>query len=181
MKVFRYPLRSLVGDYIRAFVGVAVGLGVLVSVPVSWVIALVFGSITLLFLTFGAWTVNRHLVQVAVTNDQIGCRGFGTKSLSWDELSRIKLRYYGVRRQTKASGSGFMQLTLRGGRTKLTFESSLDGFDFIAWRAAKAMRDNAAQVDPTSAGNLLALGIDADGEGPPPDDYVYFAGRGDQS
>ena len=45
----------------------------------------------------------------------------------------------------------------------------MQGFNYIAWRAAKAARDNGVSVDPTSAGNLLALGFDADGEMPPPE------------
>ena len=61
-----------------------------------------------------------------------------------------------------------MQLTLKGGGTSFTLESSLEGFDYIAWRASKAARENGLSMDPTSAGNLLAIGLDADGEMPPP-------------
>ncbi len=61
-----------------------------------------------------------------------------------------------------------MQLTLTGGGTSLTFESSLAGFDYITWRASKAARENGLSMDSTSAGNLLAIGLDADGESPPP-------------
>ena len=61
-----------------------------------------------------------------------------------------------------------MQLTLKGGGTSITFESSLAGFDYITWRASKAARENGLSMDPTSAGNLLAIGLDADGESPPP-------------
>ena len=63
-----------------------------------------------------------------------------------------------------------MQLTLKGGGRSFTFESSMDGFRYVAWRAAKAMRENGQSVDPTSAGNLLAIGLDADGEKPPPEE-----------
>lgn len=176
MKVFRYPVRSLVGDYIRAAVGVALGVGVLSSVSASMLVVLVFGCLTLLFGVFGFWTLSRHLAAVAVSDDGIACRGLVGKALPWSALDQMKLRYFGARRQSKTSGGGFLQLTLRGGGTKLTFESSLEGFDFIAWRAAKAMRENAASLDPTSAGNLLALGIDADGEGPPPAGDPALAG-----
>ena len=56
-----------------------------------------------------------------------------------------------------------MQLTLRGGGgASLTLESSIEGFEYIAWRAAKAARDNRVTLDETSAGNLLDIGIDAD-------------------
>ena len=166
--VFRYPVRALMGDYLRATIGVALGAGMLLGVAASPVVLLIFGGLTVLFLTFGLWTINRHVATIDVTDDYISSRGLVSKILPWPALERLKLRYFGVRRQSKSGASGFMQLTLRGGGTKLTFESSLEGFEFIAWRAAKAMRDNAASLDPTSAGNLLALGIDADGDGPPP-------------
>jgi len=174
--VLRYPVRSLVGDYLRATVGIALGLGMLMGVSASPTILLIFGGLTLLFLVFGLWTVNRHMAAIDVTDEHIACRGLVSKYLPWSALDRLKLRYFGVRRQSKSSASGFMQLTLRGGGIRLTFESSLEGFEFIAWRAARAMRDNAAALDPTSAGNLLALGIDADGEGPPPAGSPALAG-----
>ena len=85
-----------------------------------------------------------------------------------ENLERIKLRYYGTKRQERGRG-GFMQLTLKGGGASLACDSGIEGFRYIAWRAAKAARDNGVSVDPASAGNLLALGLDADGEAPPPD------------
>lgn len=169
MKVYRYPLRSLLGDYLRAGVGLAVGLGVLVTVPASLTIVLVFGGLTLLFLLFGLRTVQRHMLQVALTDEQICGASIRTAVLPWQSLERIKLRYYGTRRQRRREdGGGFMQLSLKGAGTALTLESSIDGFELIAWRAAKAARENGVSLDPTSAGNLLDLGIDADRDTPPP-------------
>ncbi len=165
MKVFRYPTKALVGDYIRSAVGLAVGLGVLASAPPGPAIVIIFGGVTALFLVFGLRTVQRQLLQVAVTNTEIRSAGFGTRVVAWDTLRRVKLRYYGSRRQrTQESRGGFMQLTLKGEGGSMTLESSLDGFEYIAWRATKAARDNGVSLDPTSAGNLLHLGIDADAE-----------------
>jgi len=62
-----------------------------------------------------------------------------------------------------------MQLKLKGGGRSLTYDSGMEGFDSVAWRAAKAIRDNGFSMDPTSAGNLLSLGVDADQESPPPE------------
>lgn len=169
MRVYRYPLRSLLGDYLRAGIGLAVGLGVLVTVPASLTIVSVFGGLTLLFLLFGLRTVHRHMLQVALTDEQICGASFRTAVLPWQSLERIKLRYYGTRRQRRREdGGGFMQLSLKGAGTALTLESSIDGFELIAWRAARAARENGVSLDPTSAGNLLDLGIDADRDTPPP-------------
>jgi hypothetical protein len=61
-----------------------------------------------------------------------------------------------------------MQLTIKGDGVSITMDSSLEGFDLVAWRAAKAARENAVSLDPASAGNLLGIGIDVDNDSPPP-------------
>ena len=170
MNVFRYPPKTLVGDYIRSAVGLAVGLGVLASAPSSVTVIVIFGALSTLFLAFSYRTVQRHLLRIAITNDEICSTGFGTRVMPWQALDRLKLRYYGTRRQrNREAGGGFMQLTLAGAGASLTLESSITGFEYIAWRAAKAARENGVGLDPTSAGNLLDLGIDADADQPAPE------------
>ncbi len=170
MNVFRYPVRSLVGDYLRAGVGLAVGLSVLANAPDSVTVVIIFGSLTALFLGFAYRTLRRNLMRVAVTTETIRGSGLGVRELPWDKLDLVKLRYFGTRRQRqREAGGGFMQLTLEGAGASLTLESSIEGFEYIAWRAAKAARDNGVGLDPTSAGNLLELGVDADEAGPAPE------------
>ncbi len=162
MTVYRYPRRTLIGDYVRTAAGLAIGIGVLVSVPPSPVMLAIFGGTTLLFLVFGMRTLQRHLVQVAVTSDGISAAGLGTRALRWDSLDRLSLRYYGTRRQQREGSGGFLQLGLHGDGTALRLESSIDGFDEIIRRAVHAARQNGIALDPTSAGNLLGLGVDVD-------------------
>ncbi len=176
MRVFRYPLRALVGDYIRSSIGVAVGLSVLLTVPASTTIIVIFGGVTLAFLIFGLRTVQHHVMQVALTEEGLGCRDFRTRALPWDDLSLVKLRFFGTRKQAaRDDGSGFMQITLKGAGVSMTFESSLEGFELLAWRATKAARDNGVSLDPATAGNFLQLGIDADGDVPPPGNDPDFS------
>lgn len=167
MKVYRYPGRALTGDYIRAAAGIVVGFGVLLSAPSTPAIILFGGGVAGLFSFFGYRTIQRHMTRVAVTDAEICNAALGTSVMSWSDLERLKLRYYGTRRQDQGRG-GFMQLTLKGAGASLTYESSMQGFNYIAWRAAKAARENGISLDPTSAGNLLALGLDADRDTPPP-------------
>ena len=169
MNVFRYPGKSLIGDYVRSGVGLAVGLGVLASASPSITIVIIFGTLTALFLAFGFRTVKRQMLRVAVTDEEIRGAGLGTRALPWGRLDHLKLRYYGTRRQrTRVSSGGFMQLTLKGAGATMTLESSIDGFEYIAWRATKAARENGVSLDSASAGNLLELGIDADTDQPAP-------------
>jgi hypothetical protein len=170
MKVVRYPVKALLADYFRAGIGLSVGLGVLVSVPPSPVILLVFGGLSAVFGVFGFRTLRRHVTTISIGDAAIGSQGLGACTLPWHELEMLKLRYYGSRRQrSRGEGEGFMQLTLCGAGASLTLESSVEGFEYIVWRAAKAARDNRVALDQTSAGNLLDIGIDADAEEPAPD------------
>ena len=169
MNVFRYPAKSLIGDYIRSGAGLAVGLGVLASASSSTAIVIIFGALTALFLAFGFRTAKRQMLRVAVTDEEIRGVGFGMRALPWGRLDRLKLRYYGTGRQRiRESSGGFMQLTLAGAGATITLESSIDGFEYIAWRATKAARENGISLDSASAGNLLELGIDADADQPAP-------------
>jgi hypothetical protein len=168
MMVHRYPARALAGDYLRAGAGLAVGLGVLLSTPLSPAIVTIFGSWSALFGYFAFRTVQRNVTRVAVTDTEICDVGLRTRVMAWADLQWLKLRYFGTKRQERSKG-GFMQLKLKGGGRSLTYDSGMEGFDYVAWRAAKAIRDNGFSMDPTSAGNLLSLGVDADRESPPPE------------
>lgn len=161
MRIYRYPLKTLIGDYIRSACGVLLGAGVFLSVPLSPLIVIVFGIVLVLFTLFAVQTILRHITQVALTDDEICAARFGTVVLPWRDLERVKLRYYGSRPQSRPKG-GFMQLTLKGGGASLRLESHLDGFEDVARHAAMAARENRISLDPTSAGNFLAFGLDPD-------------------
>lgn len=174
METLRYPPGSLLGDYLRSAAGFGVGVGVLATASASWPVIAVFGTLAGLFGIFGARTFERHVTRVAVNDSEIARAAIGTRIIPWDRLEHARLRYYGSRRQQRDQ-DGFMQLKLRGAGTTITFESNLQGFDYIVWRAARAIRDNGVSLDPTSAGNMLALGIDADAETPPPPHVAEMA------
>lgn len=168
MRQFRYPPRVLYGDYLRSAAGLGVGLGVLLTVPPNLPVIIIFGSLAALFGVFGLRTVHRHSLRIAVTDEAIACRGVVTKVIPWDALTAMKLRYFGSRRSKwRPIGSGFMQLTLKGAGRAMTFESSVDGFDWLAGRAAAAMRARGLALDPATASNLIELGIDPDDAGDP--------------
>ncbi len=168
VRIYRYPGQALAGDYIRSLVGVAVCLGILLAQPANLVVLVLACGIGALFAYFAFRTVQRHMTKVAVTDAEICNAGLASRVMPWGSLEHLKLRWYGTRRQDRGGG-GFMQLTLSGGGMAFTYDSGMPGFNYIAWRAAKAARDNDVSVDPDSAGNLLALGLDADGEMPPPE------------
>lgn len=168
MRQLRYPPRLLYGDYLRSVAGLFVGLGALIAVPPSLPVVAIFGSLAGLFAVFGLRTLHRHRLRVAVTEEAIACRGAVTKVIAWRDLDEVKLRYFGSRRSKwRPAGSGFMQLTLKGGGTGMTFESTIEGFDWLAGRAAVALRARGLEFDPATATNLIDLGIDPDDPGTP--------------
>lgn len=161
MRQFRYPSRTLMSDYLRSAAGLFVGFGVLLSVPPSLPVVLLFGSLAALFAAFALRTLYRHNLRVAVTDDAIACRGLVSRVIPWQEIAGMKLRYFGSRRSKwRPLGSGFMQLTVKGAGAAMTFESSIEGFEWLAARAAAAMRARGLDLDPATAGNLIELGID---------------------
>ena len=163
MRQLRYPPRVLYADYLRSAAGLAVGLGVLLTVPPGPVVVAVFGALAVLFGTFGLRTAQRHNLRVTVGQESIACHGVTAKAIPWRDLAAMKLRYYGSRRSRRRPlGGGFMQLTLKGAGRAMTFESSLEGFDWLAGRAAAAMRARGLPLDPATAGYLIDLGIDPD-------------------
>lgn len=173
---YRYPPRALVGDYVRSVGGMAFGLTILLVNPFDpWIFG-IFGSLTAAFALFGLRTLRHHIQRVAVTPDGVFVKDLGNRGLPWQGLQQLRLRFYGSRRQRVSekpmAGGGFLQLTLagrglRGEPRKLKFDSTLTGFKDVAWHAARAARANSVELDPTTAGNLLDIGVDADDDSGP--------------
>jgi len=167
VRTLRYPPRVLLGDYLRSAAGLFVGLGVLLSVPPGPVVLTLFGAVALLFAVFGLRTLHRQFLRVAVTESEIACRGARLQVLPWSDLEDVRLRYFGSRRSKwRLLGSGFMQLTLKGAGASMTFESSIEDFDWLAGRAAQALHAQGRRLDAASASNLIELGIDPGGDPP---------------
>ncbi len=175
MLELRYPPRSLTADWLRTLCGLGIGFGMLLFAPLTWWTGIVFGAIALLFLYFGRRTLEKQLQRIAIGEEGLWVRDLGEQVLPWAELDRLKLRFYGSRRQHRKlrageeTTSGFMELTLSAGKSRVKFDSTLDGFALVAWRAARAARAAGLALDPATAGNLLDIGVDPDQDTVPPE------------
>jgi|TARA_R110002072_G_scaffold12038_22_gene53073 hypothetical protein len=176
---YRYPVKRLVGDYLRAGSGVAIsGAILLFAEPAPWVLV-IFAVILAIFLFFGLRTVKQHRTEVVLSDQGVLLHVFGAgKALKWSDLAAVRLRYYGSRRQRSQQQGGFLQLDLRGAGNKLSFESSLQGFRDLSWHAAKAAREQNAESDPSTASNFLAIGVSLEEETPRPIGEGYGHGAG---
>ncbi|WP_448191726.1 hypothetical protein [Azospirillum sp. sgz301742] len=154
--ILRYPPAGLMGDYARAAAGLAMTVSPLLLLTLTVWIAVPLGLAAILFAAFAARTAQRHVTRVVVDEDGVRAEGPLGGAVRWDALSGLRLRYYATRRDRT---DGWLVLTLTGGG-RVRVESTLDGFDALAERAAEAARRNAVPLDRATQDNLLALGID---------------------
>lgn len=153
----RTPPAALAGDYARAAAGLAMsGLPLLLLDLSAWV-AVPLALAAVLFAAFAARTAQRHLTRIVVDDDGVRAEGPLGGAVRWDALSGLRLRYYATRRDRT---DGWLVLTLSGGGGRVRVESTLDGFDALAERAAQTARRNAVPLDRATQDNLLALGIE---------------------
>jgi len=156
VSAYRYPAASLRADYLRAAIGFVLTAGLAVLARGEAIAVAVLGACALLFLAFGLRTWRRQATAIELTEEGISTSGGRCVTLPWRELTGFKLRYYATKRDRTG---GWMQLHLQAGRTRLSVESTLDGFAEVARRAATAAAANRLSFDPVTRNNLAALGV----------------------
>ena len=153
---FSYPASAMAGDYLRAAAGLVPTLLILATVSVGEVAGIVLGGFAAIFGTFAVRTALRHTTTLEMGGGELRALGLRGAALRWCELDRVKLAFYSTRRDRK---SGWMQLELGAGRTRLSLDSRLDGFDAVVRHAVAAAADRDLQLSEATAANLQALGI----------------------
>ncbi|GAB5470037.1 MAG: hypothetical protein Kilf2KO_30670 [Rhodospirillales bacterium] len=175
MLELRYPSKSLTGDWFRTVCGLGIGFGMLLFAPITWWTGIIFGSVSLLFCYFGKRTLEKQLQRIAVSDEGLWVRDLRDRALPWPELTQLRLRFYGSQRQHRKlkageeTSSGFLEMTVAAGDRRVKFDSTLEGFALLAWRAAGAARAAGIALDPATAGNLLDIGVDPDQDTAPPE------------
>ena len=157
---YRYPLKRLAGDYVRAGAGLlltAMPLLLLSLSPLPFAILLL---LAVLFTGYGVHTAFCHRRRINVNEEQISAEPDGT-CLNWRDLREVKLEYYSTRKESTA---GWMQMTLRSSNKRLRIDSRLDGFQDIARYAATSAHANDLFLSRATTANLAALDIDVDGK-----------------
>lgn len=164
MTQHRYPLDAVVGDYLRAGVGLALTAGPAALAPLDSPVQYVLLPLAVLFAMFAVRTGRRHGARVEIARDTLSLFQPRQVSLSIGNVKSVKLSYYSTK--TDRAG-GWMQLTLdgaggpRGGTIRV--DSGLEGFADVARWAAAAARVNGIELSRATLANLGALGIEVDG------------------
>ena len=153
----RYPGRSLAGDYLRGGIGLVMAGAMWAALPAAGYVHVVFGGLTLLFALFTIRTAWRQSLRFELLPEGAAQRWPQRRVLLWDRLDSLRLRYYSTRRNREG---GWMTLTMRAGDMRMSFESTLEGFDAMAQRAALAARQRNLPLDDPTRANLGALGIE---------------------
>lgn len=157
MTEFRYAPKALLGDYLRAGIGLALMLPLTFAVPSGSVMQWIFALILLFFALFGARTLARQHSRIVMDSMQIAIFSWRQRRLEWAKLAALKLSFFSTQRDR---ASGWMELTLKGDGTVIRIDSALDGFADIARNAADAARRSGATMNEATRANLASLGIE---------------------
>jgi hypothetical protein len=159
MVELRYPLTSLVYDYMRGILGLGISAVIVQSIgfdtPIFWVIL----GLAVLFLVWLANTALRHASRIRFDEEGLRSVPWPKKTIAWSGLEEMALRYYSTRRKRK---DGWMTLTLKSGKDKIDIESTLPHFADIVARAAYAAKKVNLPLDQVTLDNMDALGVKVD-------------------
>lgn len=161
---YRYPVKSLRGDYFRAGAGLAVCTLPLIFAPPFGGVFLVFGSLATMFAVYGLRAWARQMTVVDLTETVVSTAGptiisgrlASRVTLAWDEVRAVKLSFYSTRRERT---DGWMSLKLKGAGESLNIESDLDGFQDIVAKAAAVAKANHVPLSEATVSNFAVLGI----------------------
>lgn len=154
-----YDRRTLLADFARSAAGMAFTLGPALFLNPIPVLFWIFLAAGMLFLAFGVKTAQKWVTRVSMTADELTVSTPFTASIAWKDLKSVKLRFYATRRKTR---KGWMQLTLRDGRSRVVLDSALEDFDTVSKYAGRWILRNDLDLDVPSRENFLALGIRLD-------------------
>jgi hypothetical protein len=156
VSLHRYAPQTLIGDYMRA------GLGLLLTVPPlmflnpDTAIALALGIVAAVCLFFLARTIDRNRAVVSVDDDGIKLTGLRSASVRWAELARMTLAYYAVKRD---KSDGWMEITLKDAKATIKLDSRLENFGAVVVKAARVARERRIPLNQITLSNLKALNI----------------------
>ena len=161
---FGYPMRALMLDYAGGGAGLVVTLGPLGFVPLAAPVAWLLTALAALFLVYFGRTVCRQLTHIEL--DAAGIRVKGPAfsrpgaAIRWENLRSLCLEYYSTRAdpEGRTMRGGWMQLKLADAQRTIRIDSDLDGFEVVARRAASEAARLGLALEPSTLGNLQALG-----------------------
>ena len=158
---YRYKRGELHGDLALGIGGlVAGGIFTMAAWQTTFLLAL-FLAVTALALYFTYNTVRRYWIEVRTDEQSISLFSRDRKPviMAWSDVQSMKLKFFGSRSQ-REKGKGTLTLTLVDRQNKkLSVESGLENFEDLAVFSYDQTRSYAIEIDPVSADNFKAVGV----------------------
>jgi hypothetical protein len=157
MNEMRYPLRALWAEYARAAIGVGVVAVPLFTASLGTTVKVILIGLLAIFLGYGIRAALRHATRYGSDDRGVFASGPISRAIEWNDVVNVKLSYY----TTKRDGtSGWWQLDIKGRRSTMRIDSTLDGFGVIAERAVREARTRGIELSPTTIENVESLEIE---------------------
>ncbi|MCW5773948.1 MAG: hypothetical protein KIT16_20060 [Rhodospirillaceae bacterium] len=161
MSAHRYPPRVLVGDFLRAGIGLFLSAGASALAGFTGFIGWLFGVCAVIFFAFGLRTAlravtNYELTDTGLTRSYATGIGRAERTLAWQGLKQLRLRFFPAKRDRS---QGWMELTLADEGVRMRLDSTLGDFDAILRMAVGAAAQRGVTLSDSTLGNLAALGI----------------------
>jgi len=159
----RYPLRSLIRDYVRAAAGFLIAaVPLAVGQPGGLLLGLLL-VLALLFLGYGLRTLSLQLTAYELRPEGLVCHGPRRRTHDWDKVSAMRLRYYSTTRDKKQRDlkHGWLELTITSPAGKTRVDSEVEGFAAILDAAAQAAESHDVARDETTIENFKAFRAEA--------------------
>lgn len=155
MSQHRYPIRSLIADYLRSGIGLAIVGLPLIMADMATAIIILFLGLAGIFGTYLMRTVNRQITVIEM--DDVGLRAVGgwPGQVRWADLRDVNLRYFSTRRDRQG---GWLHLRLAGDGV-IRLDSAISGFDAMAARAYHEAQQRDLTLTPVSIDNFSSMGL----------------------
>ena len=151
-------MNALRGDYLRGAIGLFVTVGLLVAATKITIFQYIFAAGALLFLGFFLRTAQRHLTTFSFSNDTFQANGPLGKSISLSAVIDIRLRYFSTRKDRTGEG-GWFELTIRDPKSKISVDSTINGFEQIMQRCVNTIHQNKLTPSETTIENFSSAGF----------------------
>jgi len=163
----RYPLRSLIRDYLRAGAGFLIAAVPLAVGQPGGILFVLLVALALLFFGYGLRTLGLQLTAYELRPESIVCHGPRRRAHDWDKVSAMRLRYYSTTRDKNQRDlkRGWLELTIISPAGKTRIDSEVEGFAAILDAAASAADAHDVTMDETTVENFKAFR--AEGGQPP--------------
>ena len=151
--ICRYPVASLVGDYLRSAIGLALTLLPGSQLPAGTPGFIVLMAFAGLFIGLALLTLRRQITRIVMTSEAIESLPWG-RAIRWEAIKEAKLSYFCTNPDQK---NGWMQLTVKSGTQALRVDSRIEHFQAIAARVHERTGDLSVELSAASKSNFQAL------------------------